>query len=158
MNLLVKSGSRDLNRLDEPKIERETQRRIMGPCAAAASIVHSIKHNTSISTRCQRGDCQSMWREKEKKQMWSKMKIRRMLQRNSCRQKPDVLSSIQRQGKLVKADSVCIFFGTKNHYTALPWFSFSSFYILLFSVHIVNVNTAKSGTGLDNLRVNIYLF
>ena len=42
--------------------------------------------------------------------------------------------------------------------TALPWFSFSSFYILLFSVHIVNVNTAKSGTGLDNLRVNIYLF
>ena len=52
MNLLVKSGSRDLNRLDEPKIERETQRRIMGPCAAAASIVHSIRHNTSISTRC----------------------------------------------------------------------------------------------------------
>ena len=51
MNLLVKSGPRDLNRLDEPKIERETQRRIMGPCAAAASIVHSIKHNTSISTR-----------------------------------------------------------------------------------------------------------
>ena len=50
------------------------------------------------------------------------------------------------------------FLGTKNHYTALPWLSFSSFYILLFSVHIVNVNTAKSGTGLDNLRVNIYLF
>ena len=50
------------------------------------------------------------------------------------------------------------FFGTKNHYTALPWFSFSSFYILLFSVHIVNVNTAKSGTGLDNLSVNIYMF
>ena len=25
------------------------------------------------------------------------------------------------------------FLGTKNHYTALPWFSFSSFYILLFS-------------------------
>ena len=81
-----------------------------------------------------------------------------MLQRNNCRQKPDVLTSIQRKGILVKADSVCIFFGTKNHYTALPWFSFSSFYILLFSVHIVNVNTAKSGTGLDNLRVNIYLF
>ena len=52
------------------------------------------------------------------------------------------------------------FFGTKNHYTALPGFrfSFSSFYILLFSVHIVNVNTAKSGTGLDNLSVNIYMF
>ena len=50
------------------------------------------------------------------------------------------------------------FFGTKNLYTALPWFSFSSFYILLFSVDIVNVNTAKSGTGLDNLSVNIYMF
>ena len=50
------------------------------------------------------------------------------------------------------------FLGKKNQYTALPWFSFSSFYILLFSVHIVNVNTAKSGTGLDNLSVNIYMF
>ena len=65
LNLLVKSGPRDLNRLDKPKIERETQRRILGPCAAAASIVHSIKYNISISTRCYRGDCQSMWREKE---------------------------------------------------------------------------------------------
>ena len=52
MNLLVKSGSRDLNRLDEPKIERETQRRLIGPCAAAASIVHSMKYNTSVSTEC----------------------------------------------------------------------------------------------------------
>ena len=124
MNLLVKSGPRDLNRLDEPKIERETQRRIMGPCAAAASIVHSIKYNTSISTRYQREDCQSMWREKEKKQMWSKMKIRRMLQRNSCRQKPDVLSSIQRQGKLVKADSVCIFLVQKITIQRFPVFGF----------------------------------
>ena len=127
MNLLAKSGPRDLNRLDEPKIERETQRRIMGPCAAAASIVHSIRHNTSISTRCQRGDCQSMWREKEKKQMWSKMKIRRMLQRNSCRQKPDVLSSIQRQGKLVKADSVCIFLVQKITIQRFPGFRFLHF-------------------------------
>ena len=31
-------------------------------------------------------------------------------------------------------------------YTAFPWFSFSLFYILLFSVHIINVNAAKSGT------------
>ena len=31
-------------------------------------------------------------------------------------------------------------------YTALPWFSFSLFYILLFSVHIINVKAAKSGT------------
>ena len=38
------------------------------------------------------------------------------------------------KGKLVKADSVCIFFGTKHHYTALHWFSFSLFYIVLFSV------------------------
>ena len=38
MNLLVKSGPCDLNRLDEPKIkEHESQKRIMGPCAAAAS-------------------------------------------------------------------------------------------------------------------------
>ena len=51
-NLLVKSGPRDFNRLDEPKIERERQRRIMGPWAAVASIVHSIKYNTSISTKC----------------------------------------------------------------------------------------------------------
>ena len=29
MNLLVKSGPRDLNRQDEPKIERESQKRIM---------------------------------------------------------------------------------------------------------------------------------
>ena len=50
------------------------------------------------------------------------------------------------------------FFGTKNHYTALPWFSFSSFYILLFSVHIVHVNTAKNGKGLDNLSVNTHMF
>ena len=158
MNLLVKSGPRDLNRLDEPKIERETQRRIMGPCTAAASIVHSIKYNTSIRTRCQRGDCQAVQREKENKQIWSKMKIWRMLQRNSCTQKPDVLSCIQRQGKLVKADSVCIFLVQKITIQRFPGFSFSSFYIVLFSVHIVNVNTAKSGTGLDNLRVNIYLF
>ena len=34
LNLLVKSGPRDLNRQDEPKIERE----IIGPCTAAASI------------------------------------------------------------------------------------------------------------------------
>ena len=38
MNLLVKSGPRGLNSLDEPKIEHESQMRIMGPCAVAASI------------------------------------------------------------------------------------------------------------------------
>ena len=46
---------------------------------------------------------------------------------DSRRQKPDVLSSIQGLRKLVKADSVCICFVTKHHYTALPWFSFSLF-------------------------------
>ena len=35
--------------------------------------------------------------------------------------------------------------------------SFSLFCILLFSVHIVNVNAAKSSTGLDNLSVIIYI-
>ena len=38
MNLLVKSGPRDFNRQDEPKTERESQKRITGPRAAAASI------------------------------------------------------------------------------------------------------------------------
>ena len=77
---------------------------------------------------------------------------------DSCRQKPDVLSSIQGLRKLVKADSVCICFVTKHHYTTLPWFPFSLFYTLLFSVHIVNVNAAKSSTVLDNLIVNIYVY
>ena len=69
-----------------------------------------------------------------------------MLQWNSCRQKPGVLSSIQGLRKLVEADYVCICFVTKHHYIELPWFSFSLFHILLFSVHIVNVNAAKSST------------
>ena len=43
-------------------------------------------------------------------------------------------------------------------YTALAWFSFSLFYTLLFSVHIVDVNAAKNGSVLDNLRVNIYVY
>ena len=38
MNLSVKSGPRDFNRQDEPETEREIQKRIMGPRAAAASI------------------------------------------------------------------------------------------------------------------------
>ena len=58
----------------------------------------------------------------------------------------------------MKADSVCICFVTKHHYTTLPWFSFSLFYILLFSVHIVNVNAAKSSTVFYNLSVNIYIY
>ena len=58
----------------------------------------------------------------------------------------------------MKADSVCICFAKKHHYKAHPLFSFSLFYILSFSVHIVNFNTAKSGTGLDNLSVNIYIY
>ena len=74
------------------------------------------------------------------------------------RQKPDVLSSIQGLKKPVKADSVCICFVTKYHFTSLPWFSFCLFYILLFCVHIVNVNAAKNGRVLDNLNVNIYIF
>ena len=60
--------------------------------------------------------------------------------------------------KLVKADFFCIFFVTKHHYTTLPWSLFSLVYVLLFSVHIVNVNAAKSGTVLNNLSVNIYMY
>ena len=81
---------------------------------------------------------------------------------NNCRQKPDVLSSNHKvKVKVkVKADSICICFVTKHHYRALPWFLLSLFYILLFSIHIVNVNVAKSSTVLDNLRMkkNIYIF
>ena len=58
----------------------------------------------------------------------------------------------------MKADSVYICFVTKHHYTTLSWFSFSLFYILLFSVHIVNVDAAKSSAVLDNLNVNIYVY
>ena len=59
----------------------------------------------------------------------------------------------------MKADFVCICFVTKHHYTALPRFSFSLFYSLLFSVHIVNVNTAKSCTVLDTYTYTyIYIF
>ena len=65
----------------------------------------------------------------------------------------DVLSSIQGLRKLVKADCVCICLVTKHHYTPLPWFSFSLFNILLCSVHIVNVDAAKSRTVLDYIYV-----
>ena len=57
----------------------------------------------------------------------------------------------------MKADSFCICFVTKHHYTVLPRFLFSLFYILLFSIHIVNVNVAKKGTVLGNLNVNKYI-
>ena len=46
----------------------------------------------------------------------------------------------------------------KHHYTALSWFLFSSLEILLFSVHIINVSAAKSGTVLNNLSMNIYIY
>ena len=34
----------------------------------------------------------------------------------------------------------------------------SLFEILLFSIHTINVKAAKSGTGLDNLSVNMYIY
>ena len=90
MNLLGKSGPRDLNRQDEPKIERENQKR--------------------------------------------------------------------NRGRLNQESSVPICFVTIHHYAALPsgWFSFSLFYILLFSIHIANVNAAKRSAVLNNLSVNIH--
>ena len=86
MNLLGKSGPRDLNHKDGPKIERQSQKRS--------------------------------------------------------------------RGRLNQGSSVPICFVTKHHYAALPsgWFSFSLFYILLFSIHIANVNAAKRSAVL-----NIYL-
>ena len=62
---------------------------------------------------------------------------------------------VQHPGLGETGDPICIFyFVQKNYYTALV----SCFYILLFSVYIVIVNTAKSGTGLDNLSVDIYIY
>ena len=104
-----------------------------------------------------------MWREKVnifcREVDVVKIKIWRMLQWSSCGQKLDVLFSIQGLRKLVKADSFAIFLflDAKHLYTALPWFSFSLFYILLFSVHIDNANAAKSGTVFVNLSVNVYI-
>ena len=56
--------------------------------------------------------------------------------------------------------SVPICFVTKHHYAALPsgWFSFSLFYILLFSIHIANVNASKRSAVLNNLSVNIHAY
>ena len=116
-----------------------------------------------FTTRCQCENFQTMWREKLnifcREVDVVKIKIWRMLQWNSCGQKLDVLFSIQGLRKLVKADSFAIFLflDAKHLYTALPWFSFSLFYILLFSVHIDNANAAKSGTVFVNLSVNVYI-
>ena len=92
MNLLRKSGPGDLNRKDEPKIERESQKRS--------------------------------------------------------------------RGGLNQESSVPICFVTKHHYAALPsgWFSFSLFYILLFSIHIANVNASKRSAVLNTLSVNIHAY
>ena len=94
INLLGKSGPGDLNRKDEPKIERESKKRSRG------------RLNPS------------------------------------------------------QESSVPICFVTKHHYAALPsgWFSFSLFYILLFSIHIANVNTSNRSAVLNNLSVNIHAY
>ena len=142
---------------------------LVKPIKQVVFSISSIQHPKKIATlptffitRCQCGDCQSMWKEKE----------------NIFCQEVDVVKNKKLEDvtpEQLQAEARCIvqhpalvetgegwlrlhFFGTKNHYTELPWFSFSSFYILLFSVHIVNVNTAKSGKGLDNLSVKSNTF
>ena len=94
INLLGKSGPGDLNRKDEPKIERESKKRSRGRL------------------------------------------------------------------NLSQESSVPICFVTKHHYAALPsgWFSFSLFYILLFSIHIANVNTSERSAVLNNLSLNIHAY
>ena len=64
------------------------------------------------------------------------------------------------RGRLNQESSVPICFVTIHHYAALPsgWFSFSLFYILLFSIHIANVNAAKRSAVLNNLSVNIHAY
>ena len=58
--------------------------------------------------------------------------------------------ALRRENQRIDASSL-ILSQRFDSYTALPSFSFSLFYILLFSVH-----AAKSGTVLNNLSVNIY--
>ena len=64
------------------------------------------------------------------------------------------------RSRLNQESSVPICFVTKHHYAALPsgWFSFSLFYILLFSIHIANVNASKRSAVLNNLSVNIHAY
>ena len=50
------------------------------------------------------------------------------------------------------------FFCYKTLLHSTSWFSFSLFDIMLFSVHIINVNGGKGGTVLDNLSVNINIY
>ena len=54
---------------------------------------------------------------------------------DSCRQKPDVLSSIQGLRELVKADFVCICFVTKRHYSACLVFVFFVLDPVVFRPH-----------------------
>ena len=95
----------------------------------------------SFITRCQCGNCQSMRREEENIscQEVDAVKKKKKLEVVTVEElQPEARCIVQHPGfdipsphtfiswKLVKADSVCIGFVTKHHYTALPWFSFSS--------------------------------
>ena len=70
-----------------------------------------------------------------------------MLQWNSCRQRPDVLSIIQCLRKLVKADSVYILILLQN-ITAkrFPGFRFLCYCLLLF---VTVISVARVCRGLD---------
>ena len=103
-----------------------------------------------------------MWREKENVFCQEVDVVKDKDLEDVTLEQPDVLSIIQGLRKLVKTDSVCICFVTIHHYSALLWFecwfSFSLFYILLFSAHIVNINAAKSSRVLDKYSLNIFMY
>ena len=99
--------------------------------------ISSIQHREKIATllifffitRCQYGNCQSMWKEEENifYQEVDVVKNKNLgdVTVDSCKQKPNILSSIQGLRKLVKADSVCLLQNITTQ--RLPGFRFLCF-------------------------------
>ena len=112
-------------------------------------------------TRCLCGNYQLMWREEEnifyrevdvvKNKNWEDVTV------DSCRQKPDVLSSIQGLRKLVKAYSVCICF-VKNIITQhFPGFLFLCFRSCCF-LSLMQMSMRLSFGIYIYIYISIYFF
>ena len=81
-----------------------------------------------------------MWREKENFFCQEVDVVKDKDLEDVTLEQPDVLSIIQGLRKLVKTDSVCICFVTKNHYSALLWFEYwfsFSLFLYIFKVEVV---------------------
>ena len=78
--------------------------------------------------------------------MWSKIKIWRMLQWKSCRQKPDVLSSIQDRGNWWRLTPSAFFLVQNITIQRFTGFRFLCFISCCFQ------------SGFDNLSVNICIY